>query len=505
MPPKLTKLDRFALALSPRWGMSRIRNRIAANAYARHYEAASTSARRTGNWSRTATDANAAGGPSLANLRNLSRDLARNNAWAANGLRVITKNTVGFGIVPKAIGDQRKTAAELWKRWGETKQCDSAGQLNFYGIEKLAMRTIAMSGEVLLRRWPRRIEEGLALPLRVQVLEPDFLDTSKDGVSGQAGGPIVQGVEFDALGRRVAYWLFDTHPGSSYVGSFASRRVPASDIIHVYSVDRPGQVRGPAWFASALVNLRDFDEFEDAELMRQKIAACFGAFVTDIDGAGAPLGEQDTDDPLVETLEPGMIVNLKPGQDVKFGSPPISQDGGFSTRTLRRIAAGLGVTYEDLTGDYSQVNFSSARMSRIAHWGNVTDWQWNMLIPQACDGVWSWAMEAAVVAGLLPEAPAAEWTVQPMPMLEQDREARAAIMRVRGGLATLSEVIREQGGDPETHFEEYARDMKALDANGIWLDSDVRRTSQAGLTQERAGAGAAAKSDDADEVEAIKE
>ena len=83
------------------------------------------------------------------------------------------------------------------------------------------------------------------------------------------------------------------------------------------------------------------------------IAACFAAFVEDIDGAGASVSEQDDDDSELETLEPGHVAYLKPGQSVSFAQPPVSADDGFSTRTLRRIAASLGVTYEDLTGDYS--------------------------------------------------------------------------------------------------------------------------------------------------------
>jgi capsid protein len=76
-------------------------------------------------------------------------------------------------------------------------------------------------------------------------------------------------------------------------------------------------------------------------------------------------------------------------------------------RTLRRVAAGIGVTYEDLTGDYSNVNFSSARMARLSHWGNVNDWQMEHAVPAVLRGVWEWAMEAAVIAGELPAQPGA--------------------------------------------------------------------------------------------------
>jgi lambda family phage portal protein len=481
-------IDRVALALSPSWGAKRMRSRVVAETL-RHFEAAQ-SGRRTSNWTRKHSDANAASVPALAALRAHSRDLVRNNAWARNALRVITRNTVGYGITPKPVdGKSLKKAAEIWKRWANTTQCDAAGRLTFAGLEKLVARTVAESGEaVILRRW-RRPGDGLAIPMQIQVLEPDFIDSEKSG-KGEQGGAIINGIEYDAIGRRVAYWLFKQHPGSTLASGSASTRHPADNVIHAYDVDRAGQERGVPWLAAAIVKLKDFDEFEDAQLVRQKIAACFAAFVTDPEGGPPPLGATDAANPLVTTLEPGLVQSLVPGQTVEFGTPPLTTDDGFSVRILRAIAAAVGVTYEDLTGDYSQVNFSSARMSRIAHWGNVYDWQWNILIPQFCDPAWAWAMEVAVDAGLLGDAPAAEWTPQPMPMTDPDREARANMLMVRSGQKTLSQVIREQGMDPESQMIEYAQDLKRLDDLGIWLDCDVRRVSQAGLTQGRpAGTG----------------
>ncbi len=481
-------IDRLMLAIAPRWTLERMRARAAALTLARHFEAAQPG-RRTSGWAKNGGDANATNLPALAALRWHARDLARNNGWAKQGVLVIGRNTVGWGIVPKPVASSqaaKERARELWKRWAETTECDADRRLTFSGIQRLAIETIAVSGEVLIRR--RRAEDGLAIPLQLQVLEPDFLDTAKDGFSGPSGGPIIQGVEFDQLGRRVAYWLFEQHPGANRVAgaSFVSRRVPASDVLHVYRVERAGQVRGISWFAPAIVKLKDFDDYEDAVLMRQKIAACFAAFVTDMEGVATALGQPDSQDPHLETIEPGLVQYLPPGKDIRFAAPPaVSDNAGFSSTTLRRIAASIGVTYEDLTGDYSQVNFSSSRMARLAHWANVHDWRWNMLIPQLCNGAWGWAMEAANAAGLLMEEPGAEWTPPPMPMIEPDKEGLAYARLVRTGAMTHDEMVREQGSDPDTHWQEYAAGLKRLDELGIWLDSDVRRVSSAGLTQAR--------------------
>lgn len=479
--------DRFWLAVAPRWSLKRIRARHVASVLARNYEAAQ-SGRRTQGWARNRGDVNAVTLAALIELRMHARDLIRNNAWAKRAQRIIANNTVGWGIVPKAAdGPSRGPASELWKAWAGSTLCDADGRRTFYGIQNQAMKSLVADGEVLIRRRSRLPTDGLPIPLQLQILEGDFIDTSKDGVDGPSG-PITQGVEFDRLGRRAAYWLFEAHPGGNQ-STGISRRVPASQIIHVFESDRPGQVRGVSWYGASIVNMKDLDEFDDAELVKQKIAACFAAFVTDLDGTGSALGEQDPDDDLVETFEPGMIHQLPPGKAVTVANPPTVTEGSFATRNLRRIAAGLGVTYEDLTGDYSQVNFSSARLARLAHWANVHDWRWNTLIPVLCDGIWRWAMEAAVVAGTMPEVPSVEWTCPPMPMIEPDKEGLAFSRNVRAGLITHDEMVREQGGDPDTHWAEYSAGLQRLDALGIKLDSDVRAVSQAGLTQERAGLG----------------
>lgn len=480
--------DRMLLNAAPGWAYRRARARTLAM---RHYEAAAIG-RRTQGWGKSLADVNVAAASSLAPLRALARDLVRNNGWAKNGVRVITRNTVGWGLVPKPVGGWGGGKLKgAWEAWADTRQADAAGKLTFAGLQKLADRTMVESGEVLIRRRWRRPEDGFALPFQVQILEPDFIDTGKDNQTGPAGGPIIQGVEHDKIGRVVAYWLFPEHPGSNREVAI-SRRYPAEDIAHVFELERPGQVRAASWLAAAVVGLRDFDEYEDAILVAQKVAAAFAAFRTDEGDGGVPLGPPDTDvrsGAQMEMIEPGTIVDLPAGKDVKFSTPPSVQDQGFSMRTLRRIAMSLGVTYEDLTGDYSQVNFSSARMARLAHWANVYDWQWNTLVPQFCDVVWGWAMEAARMNGLLTDAPRADWTAQPMPMTEPDREARANVLMMRSGQKSLPQVLREQGIDPDEHLEEIAKTNAQLDTLKIWLDSDPRRTSQAGLTQERVGAG----------------
>lgn len=486
-------IDKAVTYLSPSRGLARTRARVQQAIIARHYEAAS-SGRRTQGWVRSNADPNAAVAPALAVLREHARDLVRNNGNAKGALRIIANHTVGWGISAK-LQPRNKRAQELWEAWAETTACDADGINDFYGLEKLVMRTVAESGEVLVRRRFRRPEDNLPIPMQLQVLDPDYLDTSKTGLVLPNGGRIMHGIEYSPIGQRVAYWLFREHPGSEFALAEQSYRVPAEGVLHVYYKERPQQQRGPTWFAPVLLRFKDFDEYEDATLMKQKVAACLAVVTSNADGTGVVLGSTDGGDPAIDSLEPGMIANVASGSTVQVVQPPtVREYSDYSRASMRTIATGLGTTYEDLTGDYANMPFSAARMSRLAHWDRVEDWRWQMLIPQFCAPAYGWAMEVAALFGLYGRGPVpvARWSAPPAPMIDPGAEGLAHQRNIRTGLTTLYEVLRERGYDPEEVLAEYAAANKRLDELGIILDSDARMTTQAGNPRQQLQAAAGA-------------
>lgn len=218
------------------------------------------------------TDANSAiTYPQL--IRNRARDLARNNHWANKGLTVIVNNTIGYGIRATWTAKNAratKQARALWKQWAETTQCDSQGLTNFYGIQQAVMRGVAESGECLIRLRPRYVSDGLAVPFQLQVLEPDYLYEYNDGVLAN-GNYIQRGIEYNPLGKRVAYYLYTSHPGAvgRFLGAVSTvySRVPENEVIHCFrSTDRPGMERGVTWLAPVMIRARDLDIYEDAYL-----------------------------------------------------------------------------------------------------------------------------------------------------------------------------------------------------------------------------------------------
>lgn len=449
------------------------------NSRRRSYDAASSSPRTQG-WRRHGGDA-VTSASAHKTLRNISRDLVRNNSWAKSALQIIAGNTVGWGIIPRGLPDP---IAEAWRKWAKSTACDVRGQLTFYGLQSLAIRTIVQSGAVLIVRHMSGSKELGALQL--SVLEPDYIDTSKsDIVTPETGNRTKHGIEFDRYGRRVAYWLFDQHPGGEGF-LMNSKRVPADDVLHVYHVERPEQIHGIPWYCTAIVKLKDFDEYSDAQLLRQKIAACFAAFVRDTAGDGSPIGlggdgEEDDD---VDKLEPGMIHTLPPGKDITFATPPGTGagDAEFSRGQLREIASGLGVTYEDLTGDFSGANYSTLRAGRLKHFSNVHEWRWSMLVPMMLDPVMAWFVESLSLAQEV-QSFVHEWTPPPTALIDPEKEGPAYRRLIRAGLMTPSEAVAEMGNDPRSFFKSFSEDLKELDRLGIVLDCDPRQVSDTGQAQ----------------------
>lgn len=447
------------------------------------YDAA-TPGRRGASWTPNALDADASAAQ-RARLAMVARDMIRNTPFATRAQQVIANNVVGDGIIPKITGGsetQRGELQQILRDHLDTVAVDAAGRNNLYGLERLATNTIVESGEVLIRRRRRRATDGLPLNFQIEVLEPDFLDASLWG-DLTSGNRVRDGIEYDTLGRRVAYYLFDQHPGArGWQSRMESRRVSARDVLHVFRSDRPGQNRGVSWFAPVALRLQDLADHQDAQLLRQKIAACFTAFRVRLDEESD--GTNGVADRF-ESLEPGRIEELAPGEDIKFASPPgVETYDEFTRAVLREAAAGLGITYEALTGDLTGVNFSSGRMGRMEMDRNVSSWQWTMLVPQMLQPLAGWTLEElAYGRPPLPRDLRIDWVPPARIIVDPSREIPAMIRQIRGGLATRSEMVRRLGYDPEQVEAEMTRDNRVADESGFVFDSDARRVSLSGGSQ----------------------
>lgn len=479
-------LARFAPTFAQRRIEARYRAARIAGALLR-YDAAGHGAR-VDSWITPASSANRIIESTLPTLRARSRDLTRNNAWAAKAVRAWQVGVVGLGIKPKPVSflrmlpDFDESAADreeaeakaAWHEWAESTECDADGKHTIYGLQSIAQRETTEAGEVLVRLRRRRVSDGLSVPIQLDLLEADHLDTTKAEIARDRTSRVVQGVEHDALGRITAYWLYRDHPGDAYPfsGRLDSVRVPAESVIHLFRCDRKKQARGIPWGASAMLPCRDWNEISEAELVRLKIAACHVGFIHDLTPDQEEFPGQVTDVGQVDSLDPGLVEMLPPGRDVKFNTPPTMEDyPDYSRVTLRQIATGYGVPYEILTGDLANVNFHSGRLGRLDWGADLSHWRAHEFVPSFCDRAWRWFQDAAVAAGVLRAPTAVIWRAQPLPLIEPGRETRAVRDQVRAGFKSLSEAIEERGADPEEVLAQLSRDRELLRGLGVSVDS----------------------------------
>lgn len=446
---------------------------------ARRYESASRNSR-LANWSTQSTDANAAINDPY-KIRDRARDLVRNNSWAAKSVSVCVNNTVGYGIraqIKAGSALRTRQAQALWTQWAETPACDADGMHDIYGLQQLAFRSLVESGECLIRMRPRRPEDGLPVPFQLQVIEADYLADDMY-TTAQGGNTIQHGIEYDALGRRVAYHLYRQHPGTDKMWGYSPdiSRVPAPEVIHLYRKDRPGQNRGVSWLSPVAVRLWELGIYEDATLKSRQIANLFAGFITSDDPQA--FGEELEDE--IPDLQPGTMYMLKPGRNVVFNNPPEgAEDPNFRINCLRSIAAGIGITYESLTGDMSQVTYSSARMSAHEFGRNVEAWQWSLFIPVFCNRVFAWFKDMlfATQIGFKASDLTVEWTPPTRTVVDPSKEVAALVAAVKGGLMSLPEAIRGQGFDPDMVLAEQSEYLAKLDQAGMKVESDFRQSAK---------------------------
>jgi lambda family phage portal protein len=477
-------LDRMISYVSPERGARRLAARRAIDAFGSRlsYEGARAGRREAG-WFAGTSSANAEISGGRAMLRDRTRSLMRDNAYAVKGLETLVVNRIGTGIITTPDSENLRFNATLgkrWKRWID--RCDFAGRTDLYGIQALAERCRIESGEALIRIVPSKRLDADDVEIRLQVIEPDYIDTTRNERFDN-GGEVFEGIENAADGRVVAYWLFNSHPGDSNpILSFTRKsvRVPASQIIHYYRTLRAGQLSGVTEFAPVIRRLYDLDGYADAELMRKKIAACAIGVVTTPGGLPASSLAPTTTDEAGRTLEsfaPGMWHYGRPGESIEFFDPkPSDGYAEFFEVELHAIASGLRFPYELLTGDFSKVNYTSFRAALVQFKASIEADQWQLVIPQICQPIW----DAFVMEAEQTRVPA-KFTPPRFGLLDPAREVPAMIAAVQGGLVSWTETIRREGYEPGEVLDEIEAWQKEVAKRGIVLTSDARVNAGPGV------------------------
>lgn len=453
------------------------------------------------------------------------RDLERNEGWAASGIdrlvdmlvggvfRLNAKpDALGLGITEDEAHDLGDRIQERWRAWAEdpTFRCDAERQLNFAGLLGLMAREfVGPPGEALaVLRWIER--EGFPSTC-LQVIDADRMSNPNEMPDTDE---LRAGVQRDANGAPIGYHIRRQHPNemlTANLDSFVWDYIPRWDrigawerpkVLHLYDKRRPGQTRGISRLVAALSKLRMLSRYSQHELQTAAInATIVGSIYTQLGaeyasealaGDGAAGGGAQNWDAFVTSragfyeksrgaMADSRFLTLFPSDRVDLQQQGRQTAGyqAFQKAFLQAFAATIGITYEQLSADWGNVNYSSARAALNEVWRGVTRLR-SLIVSQAALPVYAAWLEDELDRGTIDvpsaapdfyDAPAAwcrsKWIGPGRGWVDPVKEAQASTLRRDGMLSTLEDEAAEQGQDWEMVLEQLAREARVRARLGL--------------------------------------
>lgn len=504
---QLTWLDKAITALSPKWGYRRMGYRQAISVLGSY---------RGGETNRLRADWNPVGGSAdsdlltdLPTLRDRSRELDRNNGWARSVYNTIATNAIGTGLAPQSRVNPEDVGAtpdqvREWQRateriWREhLPMLDAQRRLHGWMKQMVLFRSMLQNGDVLDIPLRMRVGGRRVIGLATEIVEADRLTTPM-GVDPILKERVREGVEFNAEGKPVGYWVRKTHPGDQGLTSQSTFgnlndfiRYPAlnslgqPNVFHLFYPTRPGQSRGEPWLAPALAFFKDMGDFMEAKVVAERIGACFGVFFkradpyTSAQSSGNTQGTQRH-----QTIEPGMMLYGEPGEEVTSIKPDLGGTDldAFITAVLKAVGASVNLPYELFTKDFTKTTYLSARASLLEAWRFFRCYQL-FFSSTYLQPLWEMVQLEAWSRGLLPNVDLlgpnmsawlhARWVPPGRGYIDAVKETKASIEAINAGLSTFADELAAQGKDWEEVMEQQQREAEKRKELG--LDEEPEET-----------------------------
>ncbi|WP_022722952.1 phage portal protein [Rhodopseudomonas sp. B29] len=464
---------------------------LAALDASRGYDAA-VMGRRGSSFKGTMQDsANGEIGPALHKMRERSSDLVRNTWIGSRIVDVLSAHVIGTGI---HVAWRDKRLQDLWDEWCFV--CDIEGERDFGGVQLSGFRSMLERGDAGVRMVPRKLDGGRTVPLALQVVEGDLIATERNGIWD--GKKSRLGVVLGDWNEREGYWLYPEHPGEmmlspipKYVGMLP-HYVPRSDFCHLYRILRAGQVRGVPLLAPVTMAVRDYADTMDAVVIQTRMQACYGLVINSADPVRNMADAQTRKDDAgrnIESMSPGMVYRAKLGETVTPFSPSgNAQFEPVALSALMGIASGGLITYDQLTGDLRQGNYSSLKAGDRVLKRLVEQIQWLTLVPQLLHRVTDRWLQMAIMSGHVRARKTPyvrEYVMPAVQPIDPIKDLKADILAVRSGRMSPQEFISAWGRDWRKVVEETREFWKAADGGDtpLVLDIDPRRVDQLGKSQ----------------------
>ena len=443
--------------------------------------------RLTAGWLTTSASINDELKGDLDALRMRAREMANNNALGRRFIKLVARNVVGSqGVLlqsrvinpdgtPDSLANNAIEAA--WHQWGRRGSAEISGRMSFTDLQRAIMQTVARDGEALVgivRGAAAANPEGLAL----QLLDTTRLDTRKQQSPGKGQNAILMGVEIDAYTRPVAYWLRESAAAAD------SRRVPAADLIHIFLPENPEQARGLPWMHASMLAMHDLGEFTRSAMLNARRSADVLGYLVSPDGTGTAIADDtDAQGMPVKLNAPGTYDVLPEGYDIRTPeyNYPNTVFEPFTKAIKRDAAIGLDVAAHNLTGDMSDVNYSSARIAELEErdqWMSLQQWFIDAFV-EPVFGLWfPRAMTANAITmpndSPLPVAKAEkfrvhEWQPRRWTWVDPMKDIEAARLAIKSGVASPQMIAAQNGVDIEDVLDAIAAFERMTAAKGVTM------------------------------------
>lgn len=414
-------------------------------------------------------------------LRTKARYLERNSEIVNSVLNAYLRNVVGKGFnlqVKTDDAEWNSLVEAAWREWCKPGNCDVTGQYSLTEVLSMIVRRKLVDGGILL---VKTYDKDAKIPFQVQLREVDDIDAFGQLKSPQ-GNLIIDGVEVNKNGKHLSYYL-KQYDWQSLL-QIESERITADRAYYLFEKIRPSQIREITRFARTIDKINDLDEFFQAVIFAQKITAAVAIFITSDDysagsiGRGSAIGGRGSGkgSDVGTRIDPGSISRLNPGEKVESLVPSgqTSELNNFNLSMMRQISSGQGLSYEQVTRDVSQVNYSSARQNLLEDW-KVFSSEQQFLIDHFLDDVFENVIKSAILSGFIPaeSLPRDFWknpgvylkhqfVGQAMPWIDPYKEALANEIMLKSYQMTLQEYCAKTGRDYEEVIDQLIKENEAL-------------------------------------------
>lgn len=427
-------------------------------------------------------------------IRARARDLERNSDIAEGILGPLERNVVGTGIIVQAKvkksdgtedDDLNQQIEDLFTEWSRARNCDVAGIQSFLEMQAMAIRRIKVDGGII---FVKCYTNTGPVPFSLQAREVDELDTSIYRLSNIGQNRIVGGIELDQYNRPVAYYLKQYTPNGFWTGK--SERLEAQRVIYLWQKLRPTQIREMSSLAKTLPRVRDVNEYVEAVSVKERILACLSVFIkkSTPTGVGRNVKIDSQSGYPVKTLSPGMIQELQPGDEINVVNPSGQSSNAKEFISIQQRLAGIGqgLSYEAVSRDMSQVNYSSARQGLLEDQRTYAMWQ-KFLIEHFCYEVYTEFVISAVLSGKLNISGfwnnksrylKHEWIAPGWSWIDPMKEVSANKVALETGQDTLAKICAERGLDWREVLKQRAKEIKMSQSLGIDITGGEKKNGK---------------------------